>query len=1064
MRKKIYNFQLLEPSYLETFITMKKNLLIIILTILSPCFLFAQITGATLNGQVLADKNESIVGANVLLTHTPTATIYAVQSDEDGRFVFPEVRVGGPYELKVTYVGYETQLKNNINLALGTVLTEKIILKEATNTLEQVTVSYNSAADKKGSTENFSKAAISKIPTLNNGLQDVTRLSSNTNGNSFAGTNYRYNNLAIDGAANNDAFGFVEPAVGAGGSQASGTPGSLARTQPISLDAIQELQVAIAPFDVALGNFTGGSINAITRSGTNKIQGSGYLFIKNQAITGRSADEKRTKIANFSDYLTGVSVSGALVKNKVFYYTNLEYNQRIEPAPFAADADGSSFKLEDIKRISDTIKKRYNYDIGSYGALPLHIKNIKFFTRLDWNLSPKTQISLRHNLVDAQAEHLTRASNIFNFGSQGFTHFSTTNSTVLEVKTRISSHFFNKMIVAHSFIDEHRETFGAAFPHIEITYGTAGNIFAGQYREAAIFRTRQRTFELTDNLQYFIENHHFTIGTHNEYYDIGYHFVTPWNGRWAYSSIDNFFANKPSRIRRTFNLEDNSYQNNYNNPSAKYGVLLSAFYIQDKVSLLQNRLNLTFGLRLDASLFPTKPVVNVEVLKTPAFEGFSNQLNNKYSLAPRLGFNYKINKNSTTIVRGGSGVFTGRMPFAWFTYPFLYDGNHYGNIDYRPNGKVVPLQSTISELTALQGNAQKEINLLSPNLRLPQVWRSDLGIDFYFGKGWSASIEGIFTKTLQDTKFETRNLKQTSVPFSTSDTRPYFSGEKVNTNYTSVFVVTNTNQGYRYSTTLSLKKNSNVWNMAANYTYGKSYDLANGVRVSPQANWEWNQTLDPNNPRLSFSNFDVRHRIVANADVTFKLKENLPTTIALVYIASAGTPFSYVYSGDANRDGSPTNDLIFVPQNMEESGLVDVKNSAGQVTLSAAVQWENLNNYIEKDSYLRRNRGNYTARNGASTPWNQQLDLRILQQIILKNGQHLIFTLDVANLSNLISSKWGRQYFVPNTTNSGYSLLTFLKRENDKPQFRFDNPSTTPYQFDPIASRTQGQFGIKYIF
>jgi hypothetical protein len=586
----------------------------------------------------------------------------------------------------------------------------------------------------------------------------------------------------------------------------------------------------------------------------------------------------------------------------------------------------------------------------------------------------------------------------------------------------------------------------------------------GQYREAAIFRTRQRTFEFTDNLSYFYKKHHFTLGTHNEYYGINYHFVTPWNGRWAYSSIDNFLANKPSRIRRTFNLTDNSYSNNYNNPSADYGVLLGSVYAQDDISLLNNKLNLTFGLRLDASIFPTKPVANADATNIPEFSGFKKQLNNKYALAPRLGFNYKIDDENRFILRGGSGVFVGRMPFAWFTYPFLYDGNHFGNIDYRPNGKVVPLQSTVNELTALQGNFQREINLLDPNLRLPQVWRNNLGIDANLGKGWAVGVEGVFTKTLQDTKFETRNLKPVSVPLSTWDNRPYFSGEKVNPNYTSVFVVTNTTKGYRYNIATNIRKTTENWSTSVSYTYGYSKDLANGVRVSPQANWEWNQTLDPNNPQLSYSNFDVRHRIIGTSSWSFKLKENLPTSISWVYVAASGVPFTYIYSGDANRDGSPTNDLIYVPRNFDESGLVDVKNTAGQVTLSATTQWENLNNYIEKDHYLKSRRGNYAERNGARSPWNQQLDMRIMQQFVFKNQHKIQVSLDFVNLSNWISKTWGRQYFVPNTTNAGYSLLTFVKVENNKPQYRFDNPTSDPYQYDPIVSRTQGQLGVKYIF
>ena len=376
----------------------------------------------------------------------------------------------------------------------------------------------------------------------------------------------------------------------------------------------------------------------------------------------------------------------------------------------------------------------------------------------------------------------------------------------------------------------------------------------------------------------------------------------------------------------------------------------------------------------------------------------------------------------------------------------------------------MPLQSSVNDLTTLQGGFQREINLLDPNLRLPQVWRNNLAFDAQLGKGWSMTVEGIFTKTLQDTKFETRNLKQVSVPLSSWDTRPYFSGEKVNPNFTSVFIVTNTTQGYRYNLSANVRKTATNWSVSANYTFGESKDLANGVRVSPQANWEWNQSIDPNNPRLSYSNFDTRHRVVGTADWTFKLKENRPTIFSLVYIAASGVPFTYIYNGDVNRDGSPTNDLIYVPKNFDESGLVDVKNTAGDVTLSAATQWTNLINYIENDPYLNSKKGTYVERNGARTPWNQQLDLRVMQQIVFKNGQKLQFSFDAINLSNWISKTWGRQYFVSNTTNAGYALLSFVKVENNKPQYRFDNPTVTPYQYDPITSRAQGQIGLKYIF
>lgn len=1043
---------------------MRKMFLATALLLLHALVAFAQITGASLTGRVLDDHREALVGVVVSLVHVPTAIRRNSVTDAKGYFTFPEVKAGEGYFLSAAYLGFRTFKKPDLHLFLGETISETIILEPESRMLNEVVVRHNRNLDKKGAGTNFIKSKIERLPALSNGLQDITRLSPFASGNSFAGTNYRYNNLTIDGAVNNDAFGFVEQSVGAGGSQASGTPGSLARTQPISLDAIQELQVAISPFDVTMGNFTGGSINAVTRSGTNDTHGAVYSFLKNQNTTGGSADAARSRIEHFSDYLSGASLGGALVRNKVFYFTNLEYNHRTEPAPFAAGSEQSAFRLDDIQRLADTIQKKYGYDAGSYDARSLKVQNFKFFARIDWHISERDQVSIRHNMVDASAENLSRAANIFNFGSQGFTHFSQTNSTVFEWKRRISERFFHKIILSHAFIDEHRASFGQEFPHVEINYGTAGTIFLGQYREATIFRTRQRTFEFTDNLQYFAGNHRFTLGTHNEYYGIRYHFVTPWTGRWAYSSLDNFFADKPGRIRRTFNLSDNGYAHNYETPSAQYGVVLGAAYLQDEMSLFDGRFTVAAGMRVDASIFPVKPVAHADVLNTPAFSGFDQQLGNKWAVSPRVSFNYKLEPKGNLILRGGSGVFVGRMPFAWLTYAFLYDGNHFGNVDYRPGGAAVPLQSSVSDLVALQGGFQREINLLDPRLRLPQVWRNNLALDKRWGSGWAASIEGVFTKTMQDTKFETKNLNAASTPLGDTDDRARFSGEKINPGFTSVFVVTNTQQGYRYNLSAGLQKTSKHWDASLHYTFGESRDLANGVRVSPQANWEWNQTIDPNNPRLSYSNFDTRHRILGTLSWMHHITQKLPFSISLVYVANSGVPFSYVYNGDVNRDGSPTNDLIFVPATIDQSGLTDLKNTDGQVVLSAAEQWQNLQQYIENDAYLRSRKGGYVARNGARSPWNQQLDLRFLQQIEFKNGQRLQCTLDLINVSNLISKSWGRQYFVSNTTNAGYPLLTFLKMENDRPRYRFDNPVKTPWQFDPTNSRMQGQLGLKLIF
>jgi Carboxypeptidase regulatory-like domain len=1027
-------------------------------------FVHAQSTSARLIGVITDQSGLAVPGVMVQLNQTSTGYQNSCTSDAAGRFVFADLRPGSGYLLATSSIGFQPFSKQDIRLPLGQTTEERIVLTELVSTLTEVIITQ-SKRPKKGADTQIQRSTLDKLPSLSNSLQDFTRLTPYGRNHSFAGTNFRYNNLAIDGAASNDAFGFVEPSAGASGAQASGTPGSLARTQPISLEAVQEIQVAVAPYDVTMGNFTGGSMNVVTKSGTNETHCSAYSFLKNTTFTGRSADQNRSKIDAFSDLLSGVSLGGALIKNKLFYFTNLEYNNRTEPVQFAAGSAQSAFPLDQITALSDTLKTRYGYDAGVFGAAKIDTKNFKYFVRLDLQQGQNNHISLRYNRVQAEAENLSRSANIFNFGSQGFTHFSNTNSVVLEWKTRFNDRFYNKFIGSFSDIDEHRTPFGAVFPHTEISLGAAGNIFLGQYREASIFRTKQRTLEFTDQLQYYTGAHSFTIGTHNEYYQIGYHFITPWTGRWSYSSLANFYANRPSRIRRTYDLNDNSYSNLYDNPVAKYGVLLSSFYAQDEIALLKNRLSLQLGLRSDFSFFPQKPSAHPDVTSTPGLEKYTTQLSNKIALAPRMGFKWQLDEAGSTLIRGGSGVFTGRMPFAWLTYAYLYDGNHYGNIDYRPaNGKEVPITASVGDLQALQGNTQREINLLDPNLRLPQVWRSNLSIEKNWTNGWQISAEALFTKTMWDVKFETLNLKADGQPLSGADNRLRYSGSKINPSFTSVFVTTNTRQGHRVQYSFGAEKTHKNWIISGHYTYGVSKDIANGVRVSPQANWEWNQTIDPNNPSLSYSNFDSRNNIAGTFIWNHDWTKKLPFSVSLAYLANSGVPFTYVYTGDINRDGSPTNDLLFVPADQATSGLVDIKNTQGVVTLSANDQWAQLDQYISADKYLSSRRGKYVERNGARSPWNQQLDLRLLQQFILKNNRRVQLTLDFINLGNLLSYRFGRQYFVSNTTNSGYALLTLVKVENNQAQYRFDAPTQQAWQYDPTLSRLQGQLGIKFIF
>jgi Carboxypeptidase regulatory-like domain/TonB dependent receptor len=1048
----------------------KNKISISFLLLFSTICMQAQITSASMSGKILNLKHETLLGASVIATHEPTGTVYRVVCDENGVFQIENMNTGGPYLVKTSMVGFKEGVQNNVFLTLGNTSKVDFILEESSTELNKIEVvsKKNDLFDgsKSGTQTNIGTDRIENLPTLSRSLQDITRLTPQGGANSFAGTNFRMNNLAIDGANANDAFSFVEPSGGASGSVASGTPGNLAKSQPISLDAIQEVQVSLSPYEVSQGNFTGGSINAVTRSGTNTLQGSVYGFGRNGSLTrSNSTIEGKKEAPQYLDWTSGFRLGGAIKQNKLFYFINVETGTRDEPVGFSAGSSGSSIPFDVAKQIADTLQKRYGINTGRYEDFNIKATNSKVFGRLDWNISDQHQLTFRHSFSTASAEHLNRASNILNFESQGFTHNNTSNVSVFQLKSRFKNNRFNDLIIGYSNIKDVRDPFGDVIqPHIEITYNTTNSIFAGTYREAAVFQINQRALELTDNFNFYKKNHAFQIGTHNELYQIGYHFVTPYSGRWAYSSLDNFFADRPSRLRATYNLADNDYNFNYNRPSADYQMLLASVYAQDRITV-SDRLKILLGLRLDMPFFFDRETPSNEILQTPQYSGFANGYGNRLNVSPRVSFNYQ--PTAKLQIRGGAGVFTGRMPLAWLAYSHIYNGRQFGNVDVRFTGKQ-PILTDYAQFKTLQ-TPQREVNLVSNDFKMPQILRGNLAFDYKTKQGTTFTLEFLATKTIQDVLFQTLNLKDSTVTLSGGDGRKIYLGnnttQKVQPQFTSVFGLKNTQDGFRYSISGSVSHDFNtILSVMGAYTYGLSKDISNGVRVSPQANWEWNHTTDANNPSLSFSNFDIRHRLIFSINYNKKWSDKWMTQVSLISTAASGSPYTYTYAGDLNRDASATNDLFFVPKDKSQINLVDIKDSKNAVVVTADEQWQQLNNYIQNDAYLSERRGQFSERNGARTPWNAQTDVRITQGF--KLGKQLIqLSLDIINVGNLIDAHWGKQFFVSNTLNSSYQIATVASVTNDVATFRFNDPKgNTPYQVDPLASKWQGQLGLRWVF
>ena len=1024
---------------------------------------FSQETTGVLKGKIADSKNNFINEATIILYQKSTGFKNVLVIKTDGYFTFNLLQPANDYEIEIIAKGYNKFTEQNIQILLGKTTIINPELTISSEQLKEVTIFANNSL-KKGNGKQLKIDLLSKLPTLNRSIQDATRLLPEANLNSFGGANYRFNNLSIDGSATNDVLGFQEPSSGAAGSTASGTPGGLAGTQPIGFGAISALSIKTAPFDVTLGNFTGANINAVTKYGTNKTAGSVYGFFRNKALTGQYADGIKQPIISFIDQQAGASIGGRIIKDKLFYFFNAEFADRVEPVQNQPGSETSNISKATVEQIANRLKTKYNYDPGTYEAANLERKSTKLFLRFDLNISENHKLTVRNNFVTGFADNLEWSPNIFNFGNQGYRHESITNTLAAELKSRFSQKISNKLIISNSTVNDDRTYNGKVFPHLEIIDNTVNNIFAGTYREASIYGLTLNTVQITDNVTFNLNKHVVTFGSSTEMNDIQYRFLTAFNGRWQYKSVADFLADKPSRVRGVYNIENNDFEYNKKTPSADYSVILSSIYLQDEFRI-NNKLSFLAGLRMDIQKKPGDFPVSETFKNTPEFAKYDNKINMQPQINPRIGFSYVFDNENKYVLNGGSGLFTGRMPFVWYAYPEYISGTKFYNIDYKPTG-VLAINENVAALEPLQTKRLTEINLVDNGFNLPRDWKSNLSLDIKLKNNFALNIDATYSKVINGLLFQSINRKEDQKSnFVGADNRPYYNSTsdaiKINSNFTNVFLLTNVNKGFRYNLTFGLTKSGTNYNSFLGYSYGVSKDISSTIRNSHAANFEWNQALVANAPELTYSNFDLRHKIVSYHFYDINLKSN-KIKLGLIYNGKSGSPYSYVYEGDVNRDGSAKNDILYIPRNQSEINLQSFTNANG-ILISANEQWNQLNNYIENDGYLSQNRGNYAERNAARTPWNHQIDAKIIYvQKIFKST--IEFSLDIFNFGNLLNKNWGAQHFVPNINNSGYALLDFVKIDAGKPVYQFNNPQGTPWQIDPINSKWQAQFGMIYSF
>lgn len=1063
---------------------------------------YAQETSGALTGRVTDATGSGTVGATITAVHIPSGTRYALSTDGDGRYTINNMRIGGPYTVTASMVGMQDDVRSDVQIRLGGAQQLDFVLSDGAQALQEVTITARQAgqrADTYGAGQNISRQQVQGMPTVSRSVTDITRLTpQGSRDNSFGGTNFRYNNVTIDGAINNDAIGF-SPSLG-GQTGTSGMAGSSTRTNPVSLDAIQDMQVYLAPYDVKIGNFTGGSVNAVTRSGTNKIEGSVYGFGRNATLTGTDRIGSLGKMnSDFYDYQAGFRIGFPIIKDKLFFFSNEEITRRQDPTQLLVGTAETAHILTeaDANNIASTVQSRYGdiFDAGTAGLYTNWSKSVKFFNRLDWNINDRHQLAVRNNTIRSSATHMDRDQQDFRFSSMAFEQENNQSSTVAELKSRFSNSISGNAVIGYTVVNDRRDPLSdPTLPQVQIQGNTPGTtIYIGTDREASIFDMKQQTWEVTANLNWNIGRHKLLFGTHNELYNIRYGFVNGWNGRVDYNSIAEFIDNNPYRVRGSYNYINNTRDYILDNPAADFNVNMYSLYVQDEIRV-SDHFRVTPGLRADFAHLPTMPTLSDKVRDMWADPNFGttytytpinrikNDFMNRVQLSPRVGFRWEATEDRSLVVRGGAGLFTGRIPFAWLAYAYYNTGNSYGAFDQRADSKpfnpgsdaIKPSPNGLGDFIAQNGavindpnSGKTQVDLVDNGFTLPQVFRTSLGVDYETADDWKFTVEGMYTRNISDVMFQQLNTKDNPLWYGYDSERqqPVYDGT-VDSRFSNVYLLSNTNQGYRYSITGTVAKNYRGLNATASYTFGQSKDISNGVRNSMESNWQLNQSLIPNNPELAYSNFDIRHRIVTSFSYTHGWKSAGRTNINLFFSAQSGSPFTYGIVNNSIQGLPQQVNLVYIPTQSEAINYF--KDIAGGQT--AQQQAQAFNSFIDGNEYLSSRRGEFTERNTGRTPWNVQADLRLAHDLpVNKKGHLLTISADIVNLTNLLYREWGVQYFSPNTFNStssvGLTPTLFPPQQNagNWPVFTFDDPGR-PYSIDYFNSRAQVQLGLRYTF
>lgn len=1014
------------------------------------------VTSGTLSGVAVDQQGAVLPGATAEAVHVPTGTQYTATTNAEGRFVFPSVRVGGPYTVTVTMPGFRPQTIEGITISLGEERALKVQLT-LQNVTENVTVSAQAPVfnqTRAGTADNIAPEQLQQLPTISRSLSDFARVSPYFNQTSFnggdsylsvAGRNQRYNSLQIDGAINNDLFGVAT----------SGTPGAQTGTQPISLDAIEELQLVVAPYDVRQGGFSGGGVNAITKSGTNRLNGTAYTYGRNEKFVGKGPTG--TPVGTFSDKQGGASLGGPIARNKAFFFGNFDMGRKITPTGYSLDgATGQNWgHLGEAQRFRDILKNVYGYDPGGFTEFSRRNDNNKLFARTDVNLSSTHRLTVRHNYVHGLADVGSQSQFTYQFPDNFYVILNTSNSTVAQLDSTFGR-AFNQFRITYQRERNHREPQPGLkpFPSVLVDLADATQLQAGLDASSHANALDQDILEITNDFTLLRGAHTYVIGTHNELFKFRNLFIQNLFGNYRFASLDNLAAGIAGSFAYGYSNTGDPLQ------AATFPVHQFGAYVGDQWRVAQ-RVTLTYGLRLDKPLFPETPHRNA--VSEANFNYRTDVVPSPTQWSPRLGFNWNLSGDASVQqqVRGGVGMFSGRTPYVWLS-------NQYGNtgIDFTrlsvsfSRTNTVPFAADPNAQPRNIGGAQtNEIDLVDPKYKFPALTRGNLAYDRSLGfGGLIGTAELLFSRNIHDVKYQNLNFAITGAR---PDGRPVYS--RVVSTLSNVILLTNTTEGSQWSTSFKVDRPfRNGFSASGSYLYGRARSIIDIQNSTAGSNWGQLFTSgDINNPPLTRSIYDVGHRVNLAMTARIPIRHDFYGMLSLYYNGQSGQPYSTNFTGDANNETRTANDILYVPA---ASGEVIL--TCGTVGCPGVDMWATLDNYIKNDNALSGYRGKLAIRNAGRAPRGNTLDLHFAANVPTKSRAKVELTMDVLNVINAVNHDKGLIQY-PNFNDilairwGGIDAATGKEIYDISPLLA---SNFTKFVRDDLRSRWQAQWGLRVRF